>query len=291
MINYLKRYIKLNNGHKIPILGLGLSHNGGFSKKSVKKSLFGGNIKLLDTAKRYKNESKVGDCIVEACENGYLRDDFFVTTKFWPGDIQLYLTTLGIHQALENSLNRLNLEYIDLYLIHWPDLGGKEKRKKVWHEMERLSRIGFCHSIGISNFLIKHLRELLEICMIKPIVNQIEFNPFQNSCNLIRFLQREHIQLEGYCPFGKGKLLELNFWTSKGVEIKKMTMFYKKTISQILIRWLIQNKIIGIPKSTYFEHIQTNTNIWDFNLEDSDMKLLNNLHCNLRCTWDPTGIE
>jgi len=106
---------------------------------------------------------------------------------------------------------------------------------------------------------------------------------------LIHFFERKYIQLEGYCPFAKSKLLELTFWSLKGVEFK--TRFYKKTVSQILVRWMLQNKVIGIPKSIHFEHIKTNMNVWNFFVKDSDMKVLNNLHCNLRCTWDPTGID
>ncbi|XP_072276110.1 glyoxal reductase-like isoform X1 [Pyxicephalus adspersus] len=261
--------VPLSNGQKIPVLGLGLSHQGGYSHSALLYALKNCGIRHIDTAKRYGNEEQVGKAITES---GVKREELWVTTKLWPGD---YGYDNAI-QACMDSCKRLGLDYLDLYLMHWPDanLPGKsarEARAETWKALVDLYDRGICRSIGVSNFLIHHLEQLKEDCDMMPHVNQVEFHPFQRPQELLDYCKENNIVFEGYCPLAKGQALEHPV-------ILQLAKQYGKTPAQICIRWSIQNGIVTIPKSTKESRIRENCQVFDFQLQQSDMEHLSSLH-------------
>lgn len=276
----LKSVVTLNNGFQMPFMGLGLSHNGGYSNYAVLHALNKG-VRLFDTAARYGNETEVGKCIVKSKVK---REDLFLTTKLWPDN------SFNVREACQDSCKKLGVEYLDLYLIHWPGpwnlrtkFSNRELRANTWRQMERLLEDGLCRSIGVSNFLEHHTKDLLDDTNIIPAVNQIEINPLQFPVKLIDYCKSKQIIVEGYCPLGKGRIL-----TNK--TIQSIARKYKKTAAQVAIRWSLQHNIITIPKSTKSYRIDENCEVFDFTLEPRDMDALNDLHENLRVTWNPSNV-
>ncbi|XP_038650670.1 glyoxal reductase isoform X1 [Scyliorhinus canicula] len=262
------RTVELANGLKIPILGLGTSHQGGYSHSSVVYALKECGIRHIDTAKRYGCESHLKTAITES---GVNRESLWITTKLWPGDYGCETTKA----ACLESCKRLGLEYVDLYLMHWPDgnaLGktNRELRAETWQVMEELYDEGICRSIGVSNFLISHLEQLKEDCDVIPHVNQVEYHPFQRPQELVDYCRSHGIVFEGYCPLAKGHALS-------HPDIIKMAEKYNCSPSQICIRWSIQNGVVTIPKSTKKERIWENCQVFDFSLNKEDMIFLNSL--------------
>eukprot|EP00494_Astrolonche_serrata_P024654 UN24913 len=200
----------------MPLLGMGFSHNGGFDRSATLKAIREKHITLIDTAKRYRTEKDIGSCIRDS---GVARDTLFVCSKLWPGDIHHTATDCGVRTALEESLRKLGLKSLELYFIHWPDCQGsgckdhKKARQQVWKEMENCVHAGLTKSIGVSNFQVKHLEDILETCKIIPAVNQIEYNPMQNPKELIEFCKNKKIVIQGWSPLAKGDLLDPFFWT------------------------------------------------------------------------------
>ncbi|XP_073449123.1 uncharacterized oxidoreductase ZK1290.5-like isoform X1 [Aquarana catesbeiana] len=263
--------VPLSNGQKIPILGLGLSHQGGYSHSALLYALKNCGIRHIDTAKRYGNEEQVGKAITES---GVKREDLWVTTKLWPGD---YGYDNAI-QACMDSCKRLGLDYLDLYLMHWPDANllsksAREARAETWKALEDLYDRGVCRSIGVSNFLIHHLEQLKEDCDMVPHLNQVEYHPFQRPQELVDYCNENNIVFEGYCPLAKGQALT-------HPSILKLAKLYEKTPAQICVRWSIQNGIVTIPKSTKESRIHENCQVFDFQLQQNDMDHLSSLHCN-----------
>ncbi len=278
--NYPKE-IKLCNGAVMPVLGLGLSHNGGYNHTTVVRSLSDG-VRLLDTAARYNNETHVGRALRES---KVARTDIFVTTKLWPGDAD------DVPQACRQSLANLGIDHIDLYLVHWPAPWGPSQasprafRSRVWADMIALQAAGLCREIGVSNFQIRHLSQLLEdFPDHPPAVNQIELNPLQYDRALVGFCQSRGIVVEGYCPLAKGALVDHPVPTRIGRS-------YGKTAAQVCLRWCLQKNTVVIPKSTNFLRVQANREVFDFQLSAQDVAELDALHCNMRCTWDPSSLE
>ncbi|KAM3914840.1 putative oxidoreductase ZK1290.5 isoform 3-T3 [Leptodactylus fuscus] len=239
--------VPLSSGHNIPILGLGMSHHGGYSHDALLYSLRSCGIRHIDTAKRYGNEELVGKAI---SESGVKREELWITTKLWP----------------------------DLYLMHWPDAhipgkSSREARADTWKALEDLYYRGICHSIGVSNFLIHHLEELKEDCDVVPHLNQVEYHPFQRPQELVDYCKRNNIVFGGYCPLAKGQALTHPV-------ILRLAKQYGKTPAQICIRWSIQNGIVTIPKSTKESRILENCQVFDFHLRQADMMRICSLHCN-----------
>ncbi|XP_075364355.1 putative oxidoreductase ZK1290.5 isoform X1 [Mycteria americana] len=263
--------LPLANGRSIPVLGLGTSHQGGYSHDAVVHALQKCGIRHLDTAKRYGCESLLQKAIKES---GVKREDLWITTKLWHSDYGYENTK----KACLESCERLGVEYLDLYLIHWPDAhvpgkSSREVRAETWRAMEELYEKGFCRSIGVSNFLISHLEQLKEDCVITPHVNQVEYHPFQRPQELVDYCRSRDIVFEGYCPLAKGEALT-------HPTIIQLANKYGRTPAQICIRWSIQNGIVTIPKSTKAERIQENCKVFDFNLREEDMEFLNTMNIN-----------
>jgi methylglyoxal/glyoxal reductase len=265
MLLTLKSSAKLNNGVEIPYLGLGVyqSPPGEISLRTVRYALKIG-YRQIDTAELYGNEKDVGRALRES---GIRREDVFITTKVWNSH-QGYDSTL---YACEGSLGRLGLSYVDLYLIHWPVQGLGDE---TWRAMIKLLHQGKARAIGVSNYSIRELNELLDKSDIVPAVNQVEFHPFLYQEELLRFCKNNNIQLEAYSPLTRGKRLN----HPKILELAKK---YNKTPAQVLIRWSLQHNVIVIPKSIHEARIKENSQVFDFQLEPKDMKLLDSLNENL----------
>jgi methylglyoxal/glyoxal reductase len=269
MLLTLKSSAKLNNGVEIPYLGLGVyqSPPGEISLRTVRYALKIG-YRQIDTAELYGNEKDVGRALRES---GIRREDVFITTKVWNSH-QGYDSTL---YACEGSLGRLGLSYVDLYLIHWPVQGLGDE---TWRAMIKLLHQGKARAIGVSNYSIRELNELLDKSDIVPAVNQVEFHPFLYQEELLRFCKNNNIQLEAYSPLTRGKRLN----HPKILELAKK---YNKTPAQVLIRWSLQHNVIVIPKSIHEARIKENSQVFDFQLEPKDMKLLDSLNENLRTVF------
>jgi methylglyoxal/glyoxal reductase len=255
---------KLNNGVEIPYLGLGVyqSPPGKTTVRAVRYALKVG-YRHIDTAELYGNETDVGRAVQES---EIKREDVFITTKVW-NNHQGYEPTL---HACEGSLGRLGLSYVDLYLIHWPVQGFAND---TWRAMIKLYREGKAHAIGVSNYSIRELNEILQNSDVVPAVNQVEFHPFLYQEELLNFCKNNRIQLEAYSPLTRGKKLNHR-------NIVKVAKKYRKTPAQVLIRWNLQQDVVVIPKSIHEDRILENIQVFDFNLESEDMKFLNSMNEN-----------
>lgn len=263
---------KLNSGVEMPVLGLGVYQipAGRATEEAVKFALKIG-YRHVDTAKLYGNEESVGKAIRES---GLPRDQVFVTTKLWNSD-HGYEAAI---RAGEASLKRLGLGHIDLYLIHWPVQG---LRDDSWRALVELKRRGVCRSIGVSNYTVKHLQELLADSDHIPDVNQVEFNPFLYQEELLSFCNENKIQLEAYSPLTRGYKL-------RHPVVVEVARRYSKSPAQVMIRWGLQHGLVVIPKSSRPERIRENSEVFDFEITAADMRKLDALGEDLRTDWDPT---
>jgi methylglyoxal/glyoxal reductase len=262
----LESKARLNNGVEIPYLGLGVyqSPPGKTTAHTVGYALKVG-YRHIDTAELYGNETDVGRALRES---GIKREDVFITTKVWNSH-QGYDSTL---HACEGSLGRLGFSYVDLYLVHWPVQGlGND----TWRAMIKLYRGGKARAIGVSNYSIRELNEVLQNSDVVPAVNQVEFHPFLYDEKLLNFCKDNRIQLEAYSPLTRGKKLNHQ-------NIVKVAKKYGKTPAQVLIRWSLQQDIVVIPKSIHEDRIRENSQVFDFNLDREDMKFLNSMNENFR---------
>jgi len=263
---------ELNSGQEIPMLGLGVYQTpaGRITQEAVKFALKTG-YRHIDTATIYGNEEDVGRGVRDS---GVPREHVFVTTKLWNSD-HGYDAAL---KACDRSLRRLGLGYIDLYLIHWP---VTELRGETWRALIELQRRGSCRAIGVSNYTVRHLQELLDGSEVTPAVNQVEFNPFLYQEELLKFCNGKGIQLEAYSPLTRGH--KLSHPTVLDVAKK-----HSKSPAQIMIRWSLQHGLVVIPKSARPERIKENSEVFDFNISPADMSRLDSLSEDLRTDWDPT---
>ncbi|MFW9929527.1 MAG: aldo/keto reductase [Candidatus Thorarchaeota archaeon] len=261
--------IKLNNGIHIPIIGLGTwILNGKSAYNAVIWALELG-YRLIDTATIYGNERKVGEAIKDS---GIPRDEVFITTKVWKSD-QGYENTLT---AFNKSLKKFGLDYIDLYLIHWPVVG---KTKETWKAMEKIYNEGKARAVGVSNYNIFFLNELFDNSNQIPAINQVEFSPFLYQEELLKFCFTHDIHLEAYSPLTRGYKID----HPKLIELAQK---YNKSVPQILIRWGLQHHIIEIPKSGNKTHIKENIDIFDFCLKNDEVRQLDNLNEDFRVVED-----
>ena len=254
--------ITLNNGLKMPLLGFGtyLLRDGLACEQAVLQALASG-YRLLDTAAAYANEESVGRAIKKS---GINRAEIFVTTKFLPA-------ALGYEQAkraCEAALKKMNLDYIDLYLIHLP----QGDVNSSWTAMEELYKEGKVRAIGVSNFTMNQLQNLLTQHRVIPAVNQVETHPFSQKTEMQQALKAQGIQLESWAPFAQGKN---NLFTNE--LLQALASKYNKSIGQVVLRWLIQKEIVVIPKSANRERIKENFNVFDFELSSDDMTTIKSL--------------
>lgn len=267
--------VKLNNDVEMPQLGFGTWKLEG---KEVLKPLTWAlekGFRHIDTASLYGNEKYVGKAIKIS---EIPREDIFITSKVWDTD-QGYEKT---QKALDKSLERLNLDYLDLYLIHWP----REQRNETWRALEKIYQEGKARAIGAANFWTHHLEELLNKFDVAPTVNQVELHPFvyNEDKELINLCRKNKIQVEAYSPLVHGK--KLNFTKFKTIADK-----YNKSTAQLLIRWSLQHGFVCIPKSGNKKHIKENANVFDFEISEEDMNEIDSIDEHFRnlydtSTWD-----
>jgi diketogulonate reductase-like aldo/keto reductase len=279
MAKNLQDTITLANGVKIPWLGLGVFKvkEGSEVVDAVRTAIKYG-YRSIDTAAIYGNEEGVGQGIKEGLqEAGIAREDLFVTSKVWNAD-QGYDSTL---EAYQTSLKKLDLDYLDLYLIHWPVKG---KYKDTWRALERIYHEGQVRAIGVSNFHVHHLKDVFQDSTIKPMINQVEFHPHLIQKELRAFCKEQGIQFEAWSPLMQGKLLDNP--TLQGIADK-----YGKSIAQVIIRWDLQNDVVTIPKSIKEHRIIENSNVFDFELTKEDLEQIDALNQNQRVGSDPDNFN
>jgi diketogulonate reductase-like aldo/keto reductase len=268
--------VKLNNGVEIPILGFGVFQITDLTEceRSVVDAIHTG-YSHIDTAASYQNEEAVGRGIKQS---GVAREKLFITTKLW---IQSNGYE-GTQKALENSLKRLQLDYVDLYLIHQPfgDVYGE------WRAMEELYQQGKVRAIGVSNFLPDRIMDLMIHNRITPAVNQIEVNPFHQQIDTQRFLQDNNVQVEAWAPFAEGRnnIFQNELLLSIAAE-------HKKSVAQVILRWLVQRGMIALSKTTHKERMIENISVFDFELSTEDMAAITTLDTKTSSFFDHRDPE
>ncbi|PRY82729.1 aldo/keto reductase [Alkalibacterium olivapovliticus] len=273
---------KLNNGLEIPIIGFGTwQANDDEAKQSVLWALEAG-YRHIDTASGYKNEEEVGEAIKES---GIPREEIFLTTKLHNREHGYEKTKA----AIDVSLEKLDTGYIDLLLIHWPNpIYSRENWKEVnagsWKAMEEAVEAGKLKSLGVSNFLPHHLDPLLETAKIKPVVNQILLNPSEMQPEVVKYNNEHDIISEAYSPLGTGKIFEVD-------ELKELADKYNKSIAQVVLRWSLQHGFLPLPKTVTKERVWQNTELFDFEIDSDDMKLIDSLDGRAGKAKDPDTIE
>jgi diketogulonate reductase-like aldo/keto reductase len=267
--------VPLNDGHAMPLFGYGTYQvsNGGPCYRAVRHALDIG-YRHIDTAALYANEDDVGRAVRDS---GIPRGQIFVTTKLWNSD-QGYRSAL---KAFDASLKRLGLDYVDLYLIHWPEPG---KRGDSWRALTEIKQQGRARSIGVSNYTVAHLRELLAQSDVVPANNQVEFSPFLYQRALLEFCRAQGITLTAYCPLTHGDKLDHPTLTALGSR-------HGKTAAQVLLRWALQHGVCAIPKSARLARIDENAALFDFALDAQEMASLDALDENYRTSWDPSRVR
>ncbi|OWR30865.1 aldo/keto reductase [Saccharibacillus sp. O23] len=275
MTTSLTAKVKLNNGVEMPWFGLGVWQvkDGEEAKDSVKAALKAGYIGI-DTAAAYKNEKSVGEAIRES---GLNREDLFITSKVWNGD-QGYDETLA---AFDATMEKLGLDVLDLYLIHWPVKG---KYKDTWRAMEKLYKDGRIRAIGVSNFQPHHLDDLLADAEVVPAVNQIEFHPLLTQSELLNYCAQKGIQVEAWSPLAQGRLFDNEV-------VKGLADKYGKSPAQILLRWVLDKGVVVLTRSVKESRIVENADLFDFALTPEDVTALEALNKNERTGPDPDNFN
>ncbi|MBB6731382.1 aldo/keto reductase [Cohnella zeiphila] len=279
MIQHLQDAVTLSNDVRMPVFGLGVFQvEDGPALASAVKAAIRNGYRSIDTAAVYGNEQSVGQGIHGAVGQGLVaREQLFVTTKVWNAD-QGYDSALA---AFETSLNKLGLDYVDLYLIHWPVQG---KYKETWRALETLYREGRVRAIGVSNFQIHHLEDLLADAKIRPMVNQVEFHPRLTQEDLRRYAKEQGIQLEAWSPLMQGRLLD-------DPVLLEIAARHGKSVAQTILRWDLQHGVVTIPKSTKEHRMVENASVFDFELSPEDMARIDGLNRNLRVGPDPDRFD
>lgn len=264
--------LKLNNDTTIPQIGFGTWLN-----KDEKECIDGVKAALeigyrhIDTAQIYENEQFVGQAIAES---GIPREELFITTKIWNDN----LWWDGLDESFNESLEKLRTDYVDLLLIHFP---VTEDRRPAWTKMEEIYASGRVKAIGVSNYTIRHLEELLRESTIKPAVNQVELHVFLQQPELIKYCHDNNIVVEAYAPLAHGYHMD-------DPVLVEIAAKHSKTASQIMIRWCIEQGLVPLPKSTHADRIRQNFEVFDFSLDEDDLTKLKTLERNFRTCWDPT---
>jgi diketogulonate reductase-like aldo/keto reductase len=271
-------FITLNNGIQMPQLGLGVWKASVDEAEAAVTAALKAGYRLIDTAMVYGNEEGVGKAIRAS---SIPREDIFVTTKLWNHD----QGHDKVRPAFEASLQRLGLDYVDLYLIHWP-MPARELYVETWQEFEKLYAEKKIRAIGVSNFEPAHLEKLAEHATITPAVNQIELHPRFTQPELREYGKEHGIHIESWKPIGGagGSILQ-------DETISKVAKKYKKTTAQVVIRWHLQHNLIVIPKSVHEDRIKQNIDVFDFELTQDDMNTIDDLETGQRLGPDPNTVN
>lgn len=252
--------VTLNNGVEMPLFGLGVwrSGQGAETENAVKWALEAG-YRAIDTAALYQNEAEVGKIVKSGIRP---REEIFVTSKVWVDN----LSYEGTKAAFDDSMERLGLDYVDLYLVHWPvnDWQG------AWRALEEIYETDRVRAIGVSNFLVHHMEELLSIAKVRPVVNQIEYHPYLQSKDLHAYCKDQGIPLTAWAPIMKGKVMDVPELVAIGEK-------YGKTAVQVTLRWMLQTGVITIPKSVHKGRIEENADLYDFELSADEISVIDGL--------------
>jgi diketogulonate reductase-like aldo/keto reductase len=279
MTKHLQDTTTLYNGVKMPWLGLGVFkvEEGPELVEAVRAAIRHG-YRSIDTAAIYGNEEGVGEGIRLGMKDaGITREDLFVTSKVWNADLG-YESTLA---AYETSLKKLGLDYLDLYLIHWPVEG---KYKEAWRALETIYKEGRVKAIGVSNFHVHHLQDLMKDAEMKPMVDQVEYHPRLTQKELQAFCGENSIQMEAWSPLMQGQLLDHPV-------LKEIADSHQKSIAQVIVRWDLQNGVVTIPKSTKEHRIVENADVFNFELSAEDMAKIDALNEGVRVGPDPDNFD
>ena len=274
MLN-LKSTITMNNGIKIPRVGFGVyrAAQGDETKNAVLNALEVG-YRHIDTASAYGNEESVGEAIKES---GLKREEIFLTTKLFNSDMRAHRQM----DAFKESLDRLKVDYVDLYLIHWPVPGVY---LESWKVLEEIYNKGLAKAIGVSNFLQHHLDDVIAHGSIVPAANQVEFSPLWQDNLLIQYCREKNIAFEAWGPLAAGELIGDRTTGDIGAK-------YGKTGSQVILRWMLQKNIIVFPKTVHKSRMIENADIFDFELSDEDMAIIDNMNRHRRTGPDPDNFD
>ncbi len=271
--------ITLNNGVEMPTLGLGVFRVEDYQElvEAIKTAIVTG-YRSIDTASIYGNEEAVGEGIRQGiAAAGISREDLFITSKIWNEDMR----SEKVIEAYQTSLAKIGVDYLDLYLIHWP---VAEHYIATWQEMEKLYTAKKVRSIGVSNFQVHHLEELAKHSTVTPVINQVEYHPLLTQGELKDHLTKNNIQMEAWSPLMNGEILQNDL-------ILALSQKYGKSAAQIILRWDLQNGVITIPKSTNAGRLVENKDIFDFALTEEEVASISALNQNHRIGPDPDNFE
>ena len=263
----------LSNGVQIPCIGFGTYNAKGGDNLEINRTAIQAGYRYFDTASLYETERVLGQAVRES---GIPREEFFIVSKLWHDE-------RGYHEAKEafaRTLDRLQMDYLDLYLIHWPramegDTDWKEKDLDTWRAMEELQAEGKIRGLGLSNFLPHHIELILNNCKVRPVVDQLEIHPGYTQEAAVRYCQEHEIRVQAWSPLGRSAMLEHPI-------LKEFAEKYQKSVAQICLRFLLQKGIIPLVKSSSMERMKQNQDIFDFEISEEDMSFLNNMPQN---TW------
>ncbi len=280
-MNSIKDTVKLNNGVKIPCMGLGTWQTDNQTTKMAVLSAFSHGYRLIDTAAAYGNEYGVGQAIKDS---GLKREEIFVTSKLRNAAHGYEATK----EAFEQTMEKLGLDYLDLYLIHWPNpvqfrSTWKESNAGTWRAFEELYKAGKIKAIGVSNFMPHHINALMETATVKPMVNQLKLCPGITQKETVDFCKKHGIVVEAYSPFGTGSIF-------KETTIHELAKKYGRSIGQICLRWCLQQGFVPLPKSANPMRIKENLNIFDFEILKEDIEVISGLTGSCGETPDPDNI-
>ncbi len=266
-------YTTLSNGITMPLLGLGVYDMYNQEAEQAVVNAIEIGYRLIDTAALYRNETEIGNALQQS---GIKREELFVTTKVADAD-QGFDSTL---KAFDVSLKKLKLDYVDLYLVHWP---VKHKRKETWLALEKLYSEKRVSSIGVANYLVPFLKEQESYRSVVPVLDQVEFTPWLFNAELLKYCSENNIQLQSYSPITRAK----KFHDPRLVALCKK---YNKTPAQVILRWNIEHGVSTIPKSSIKERLMENFDIWDFSLSAADVAAMDGFDENFRICEDPMEL-
>lgn len=278
MINSLNDRVTLNNGTAIPGLGLGVFQIPNEDTAEVVSNGIKEGYRLIDTAQVYGNEEGTGEGIRRGLtETGLKREDLFITSKVWNNHLTYDETIV----AANDSLNKLGLDYLDLYLIHWP---GDNSFKDSYLALEQLYKEGKIKAIGVSNFQIHHLEELAEFATVTPVLNQVESHPKLSQNKLRDYAAKHDIKIQAWSPLMQGQIL-------KDATLQSIADKYNKSVAQVILRWDIQREVLLAVKSVHPDRMKSNADVFDFALDQSDMDKINAMNEDLRVGPNPDEFD
>ena len=268
-----KQTVTLSNGVEMPKVGLGVWKSTNDEARQMVEDALSNGYRLIDTAKQYGNEAGVGEGLTRGLKkNSLKRQDVFLTTKIFNGDQGDYNR---VRMAFNEQLKRLQTDYVDLLLLHWPVYN---KYNESWRALQAIYEEGQARAIGVCNFNVEHMTKLLNKAITAPMVNQIELNPKIHQPETVAFCQNHHIQLEAWSPLGNGKLLD-------NPVIKKIADKHNKTVAQVELRWELQQGLVVIPKTTHVSRMKENMDVFDFELDADEMEAIAELDEEKHAIW------